>query len=139
MHQLTLSINSVGVLGAGGVTNSNPEGWRDIFWIQAAFHLATTLGLLFFYFPQRRSDYPKMSFKGYMWALDPIGSLLFITSATLMLLALDWAGGAYAWSDIHVAVPLSIGLVMLVAFGLYGKLSRRSIYTCTHGLMIAFI
>ncbi|MCJ1296446.1 hypothetical protein MMC34_008012 [Xylographa carneopallida] len=106
----------LGVLGAGGVTNQNASGWRDIFWIQAAFHLATTLGLLFFYFPQRRSDYPKMSFKGYIWAIDPIGSLLFVTSATLMLLALDWAGGAYAWSDVHVAVPLAVGLAMLVAF-----------------------
>ncbi|MCJ1420476.1 hypothetical protein MMC32_006833 [Xylographa parallela] len=109
----------LGVLGAGGVTNTNASGWRDIFWIQAAFHLTTTLGLLFFYFPQRRSDYPKMSFKGYLWAIDPIGSLLFITSATLMLLALDWAGGAYAWSDVHVAVPLAVGLALLVAFGVY--------------------
>ena len=107
------------------MTNTNASGWRDIFWIQAAFHLATTLGLLFFYFPQRRSDYPKMSFKGYLWAIDPIGSLLFITSATLMLLALDWAGGAYAWSDVHVAVPLAVGLAMLVAFCGYGTYSKQ--------------
>lgn len=63
-----------------------------------------------------------MSLKGYIWACDPIGSFMFITSATLLLLALDWAGGAYAWSDIHVAIPLSLGCALLVAFGLYGKL-----------------
>lgn len=36
-----------------------------------------------------------MSLRQYVWAIDPIGSVLFVSSATLMLLALDWAGGAY--------------------------------------------
>ena len=57
---------------------------------------------------------------GYVWACDPIGSLLFIGSATLLLLALDWAGGAYAWSDVHVAAPLGVGLGLLLLFCLYG-------------------
>ena len=109
-----------GGLGAGAVTNSYEEGWRYIFWIQAAFHGATALGLLAFYWPPK-SEYGKMSFKATFWSFDPIGSVLFITSATLMLLALDWAGGTYAWSDAHVAAPLTIGMVLLVAFVLYGK------------------
>ena len=117
----------IGVLGAGGVTNVNASGWRDIFWIQAAFHLATSLGLLFFYHPKRRSDYPKLSLKGIFWACDPIGSFFFVSSAALLLLALDWAGGAYAWSDAHVAAPLGVGFGMLVLFCLYGEFfdSRR--------------
>lgn len=86
----------VGVLGAGGVTNTNPSGWRGIFWMQAAFHLATSIGIWAFYWPPRRSDYGRLSFKQIMWAIDPIGSVLFAASAALMLLALDWAGGAYA-------------------------------------------
>ncbi|EXJ61668.1 hypothetical protein A1O7_02097 [Cladophialophora yegresii CBS 114405] len=109
----------VGGLGAGGVTNASPDGWRDIFWMQAAFHLATFLGLFFFYHPTRRSDYPKMSFRQYVWAIDPIGSSLFVVACTLLLLALDWAGGAYEWSDAHVAAPLGIGCGFLVLFCLY--------------------
>ncbi|KAI1280184.1 major facilitator superfamily domain-containing protein [Xylaria sp. FL0933] len=110
----------VGSLGAGAVTNVSAAGWRYIFWIQAAFHGITSLGLLLFYFPPKESHArPKMSIRDYLWACDPIGSSLFISSATLLLLALDWAGGAYAWSNTHVAVPLSLGLVLLVGFAGY--------------------
>jgi len=107
------------VLGAGAVTNTDAGGWRTIFWMQAAFYLVTSLGLLLFYWPPRRSDYPKMSLWGYIWSCDPIGSLLFMPGATLTLLAFDWSGGAYHWSNIHVIVPLTIGLSLLLVFCLY--------------------
>lgn len=61
-----------------------------------------------------------MSLKNIIWACDPIGSFLFIVSATLMLLAMDWAGGVFPWHDPHVVAPLTIGLVTAIAFGLYG-------------------
>ncbi|KAK8115515.1 MFS general substrate transporter [Apiospora sp. TS-2023a] len=109
----------VGTLGSGAVTNVNAGGWRYIFWMQAAFHGVTFLGLALFYWPSSNIEYPKMTLNEYIWACDPIGSLLCVTSVTLMLLALDWLGGAYESSDPHVVVPLSIGLVCLVAFALY--------------------
>ncbi|KAI6800267.1 aldolase [Hortaea werneckii] len=109
----------LGGLSAGGLTNRNADGWRGIFWMQAAFHLATSLGLLAFYWPKRHPDYPRLALQDLFWAIDPIGSFLFVTAATLMLLALDWGGGAYPWSDAHVAAPLGIGLGMLLLFSLY--------------------
>jgi len=87
--------------------------------MQAALHLATSAGLFVFYWPKRRSDYPKMTMKEIIWAIDPIGSLLFVGAATLLLLALDWAGGAYPWHDVHVAAPLGVGLGLLILFCLY--------------------
>lgn len=66
-----------------------------------------------------------MSVKDYIWACDPIGSVLFISSSTLILLALDWAAGTYPWSDAHVVAPLVIGCVLLIIFGLYGKHPHR--------------
>ncbi|KAI0095896.1 MFS general substrate transporter [Daldinia grandis] len=109
----------IGSLGAGAVTNVDAGGWRYIFWMQAAFHGITALGLFCLYWPPKHTEYPKMSLRDYIWACDPIGSVLFVGSATLMLLGLDWAGGAYAWSNPHVAVPVGLGLALLVSFALY--------------------
>jgi len=63
-----------------------------------------------------------MGFKEWMWACDPVGSLLLVAAATLMLLALNWAGGAYPWSNPHVCANLVVGIVLFIAFCLYGKL-----------------
>lgn len=103
------------------MTNVNQEGWRYIFWMQAAFHGATSLGLFLFYWPPKNLEYPNMRAKDYIWACDPIGSFLFISGATLTLLALNWAGGAYAWSGARVAAPLVVGLVLLLVFAGYGE------------------
>lgn len=116
-----LCLHSVGGLGAGAVTNVSSDGWRYIFWMQAAFHGATSLGLFLFYWPSKNLEYPKMTLKDYIWACDPIGSFLFISSATLLLLSLDWAGGAFAWADPHVAVPLALGLALMLVFAAYGE------------------
>ena len=106
---------------AGAVTNVDAGGWRYIYWMQAAFHGLSSLGLYCFYWPPKNIEYPKMSFMDYVWACDPIGSFLFIGSATLMLLALDWADGTYAWSDSEVAAPLGVGCGLLLLFALYGE------------------
>ncbi|KAH7126497.1 major facilitator superfamily domain-containing protein [Dactylonectria estremocensis] len=109
----------IGSLGAGAVTNVNASGWRYIFWMQAAFHGATSLGLFLFYWPPKRLEHPRLSVKDILWACDPVGSVLFISSVSLMLLALNWSGGTYPWSDAHVIAPLAVGLALLVMFGLY--------------------
>ncbi|KAK9775830.1 putative Major facilitator superfamily (MFS) profile domain-containing protein [Seiridium cardinale] len=109
----------LGVLASGALTNIDAGGWRYIFWLQAAFHLMTSLGLLLFYWPGEHTEYPKMALRDYVWACDPVGSFLFLCSTTLMLLALDWASGDYAWSSATVAAPLTIGIVLLVLFFIY--------------------
>lgn len=120
-----LTYHSVGSLGAGSLTNTGTEGWRNVFWVQAALHGVLVLMLLFLYYPPKRSDYPKMKFTEYLWCLDPIGCLFFISGSTLVILALDWTGGTYPWSNAHVGAPLGIGLALLICFGLYGKSTVR--------------
>ena len=62
-----------------------------------------------------------MSFMQYVWACDPIGSLLFIIATTMLLLGLNWGGGAYAWDSSRVIAGLVVGFVCLAAFCVYGK------------------
>ncbi|KAJ7043033.1 MFS general substrate transporter [Mycena alexandri] len=114
----------VGVLGSGGVTNLNPSGWRNIFWMQAAFHGMTAVGLLGFYWPPP-SNYPRLTLRQLVWACDPIGSLLMTAGTTLLLLAFDWAGGTFLWHDAHVIGPLVTGAILLLFFGLYEWLGRE--------------
>ncbi|KAF1828734.1 MFS general substrate transporter [Decorospora gaudefroyi] len=109
----------IGTLIAGAVTNISPTGWRNIFWIQVGMHGLTSIGLFAFYWPKKRTDYPRMTFKQWTWACDPIGCFLLVSSALLMLLALNWAGGRYPWSDPHVCATLTVGIVLLFAFGFY--------------------
>ena len=77
--------------------------------------------MLGLYFPARQSDYPKMRLSEYLWTADPVGSICFMSGTTLVLLALDWTGGTYPWHNVHVGVPLGIGLGLLVVFCIYGK------------------
>jgi Fungal trichothecene efflux pump (TRI12) len=119
--------HSVGGLSAGKLTNRGPSGWRDVYWLQAALHLSNSLLFFIAYFPPRKSDYERqrLSWKEYLWCLDPIGTFVFIAGATLVILALDWAPDTYAYSNPHVAVTLAIGLLLLVIFGLYGRLAVK--------------
>ena len=82
--------------------------------------MATFIGLVALYHPVRRSEYAKSSIREFIWSMDPIGSLLFVVGCTLMLLALDWAGGSYPWKSTHVLIPLCLGGVIMIVFGLYG-------------------
>ncbi|OJD29210.1 mfs general substrate transporter [Diplodia corticola] len=118
------SAGIIGQLSAGAYTNMSPSGWRYIFWTQAAFHLTSALGFLLFYWPPRHTDFPRMKLTEYIWACDPIGSVLFIGSSTTILLALDWAAGTYPWSSAHVIGPLVTGCVLLIAFCLYELFAR---------------
>ncbi|KAI2601865.1 MFS general substrate transporter [Hypoxylon sp. NC1633] len=119
LRALAQGLNGIGSFGAGAVTNVNAGGWRYIFWMQAAFHNITLVRLFCFHWPPKHVEYPRMLLRYYIWVCDPIGSTLSVGSATLLLLALDWAGGAYAWSSPHVSVPLALGLVLLVSFALH--------------------
>ena len=87
--------------------------------MQAAFHLTTSIGLFAFYHPKRHPDYPRLSLKQILWEIDPIGSVLFVSATTLLLLGFNWAGGSYTWSNPHVVAPMVVGFVLLLCFALY--------------------
>ena len=48
--------------------------------------------------------------------LDPFGTLTFLPSIVCLLLALQWGGSKYSWSDTHVIVLLVLCGVLFIAF-----------------------
>ena len=51
--------------------------------------------------------------------IDYGGQLLFLWGLGLLILALTWAGGSYAWGSAHVLAPLVVGAVLAVSWIAY--------------------
>lgn len=51
-----------------------------------------------------------------IWQLDPIGTILFVPSIVCLLLALQWGGTTYTWSDGRVVALLVLFAVLLILF-----------------------
>lgn len=58
----------------------------------------------------------KVSIKEQIHQLDPIGTVIFIPSITCLLLALQWGGINYAWSDGRIIALLVLAAVLFIAF-----------------------
>ena len=54
--------------------------------------------------------------------VDWIGSIIFIGSATGLILAISWGGVQYPWSSFHTLVPLILGIAGLVGFYFYEEM-----------------
>ncbi|KAG4411839.1 hypothetical protein IFR04_015023 [Cadophora malorum] len=59
------------------------------------------------------------SLKGFLYDCDPIGSVLYVCGASLLLLGLNWSGGTYSWGSAQVLAPFITGVALLIGFGLY--------------------
>jgi len=51
--------------------------------------------------------------------IDYFGGLLSISGLLLLNMGLQWGGYQYPWKGVHVLVPLILGAVLLIAFGLW--------------------
>lgn len=52
-------------------------------------------------------------------AIDFFGAFLALAGSALLVLALTWAGGEYAWQSAHVIATLVIGIVVSLCFVLW--------------------
>ncbi|KAJ2361649.1 hypothetical protein H4S01_005175 [Coemansia sp. RSA 2610] len=89
--------------------------WELMFWASVPFTLAALLTVAILL----RIPRAQGTFASRIARIDIIGSLLFISGAVLLALALLWGGRAFAWSSAQVVCPLAIGAAVLVLFILY--------------------
>ena len=96
------------------------DGWRNIFWLQCGLHVLTAIGFFLTYWPRQVTRSTDRSIKAIFWRFDLIGTALYMVSVSILLLALNWAGGTYPWKSPHVLAPLILGVVLLFTFAIYG-------------------
>lgn len=93
--------------------------WRWCFWINLPIG-GLTIILLILLLPASNHNRTEEELKALnmtlvekFWRLDPIGTLFFLPSIVCLLLALQWGGATYAWSDGRI-------IALWVVFGVLG-------------------
>ncbi|EXJ84689.1 hypothetical protein A1O3_05359 [Capronia epimyces CBS 606.96] len=102
----------VGPIVGGGL--ATPTLWRWVFYIM--FPLA---GIGLVCVPLFVRLKPSSSWTDMVTRVDWLGGILFICSATAVLIAVSWGGTQEPWGSWRTVVPLAVGAVGLVATSLW--------------------
>ncbi|KAK5090598.1 hypothetical protein LTR05_000773 [Lithohypha guttulata] len=102
----------------GGAFTDGP-GWRWCFYINLPLGAITCLAIgLLFKSPTRKLE-AKVPFTQRVKQLDLVGTSLFITGIVVVLLALQWGGTKYPWSDWRIILLFVLfGIITIVFIGL---------------------
>ncbi|KAI4128159.1 MAG: hypothetical protein LQ338_002861 [Usnochroma carphineum] len=85
--------------------------WRWCFYINLPLGAVTVVGIAIFFKSPKRQKQESIGFQARFRQFDPIGTTLFIPAIICLLLALQWGGSKYAWSNGRI-------IALLVIFGL---------------------
>jgi MFS family permease len=95
--------------------------WRYVGLVIGVLSLIAMVILAIFYKPPPRQNSVGLTKKQVLGRIDWIGAVLGIGGITTFLVGLNWGGQDYAWSSAHVIATLTVGLVALLAFGIWEK------------------
>ena len=100
-----------------GAAFSEYASWRWIGWINLPLVAISAVGAVFFMHLKPMDEPLRSRFA----KLDWIGMVLFTIGCVAFSLPLSWGGSLYPWSSWRTIVPLVIGFVVLVVFGIYER------------------
>lgn len=99
--------------------SSNPDSLVAQ-WFQAALWAATTIALFVGYQPPKRhTNLDHLSFWRKISCIDLIGCGLLTAGLTLFITGTSLGGGLYTWTNVRTVSTMVIGIVTLIAFGIY--------------------
>ncbi|KAF2117957.1 major facilitator superfamily transporter [Lophiotrema nucula] len=98
----------------GGAFTGSSATWRWCFYINLPLGAITILAVIFFV--QLEEKKRRLSWRETFFNLDPMGTLLFLPCITCLLLALEWGGIKYPWSDGKIVALLTVFAILFIAF-----------------------
>ncbi|KAK5102675.1 hypothetical protein LTS08_003475 [Lithohypha guttulata] len=102
----------------GGAFTDGP-GWRWCFYINLPCGGAVfVLLVLFLHIPKEMLNRKPTTAREKVARLDPIGTLFFLPGITCLLLALQWGGVTYPWSESRIIALLCSSAILIVAFAI---------------------
>ncbi|KAE8383206.1 major facilitator superfamily domain-containing protein [Aspergillus bertholletiae] len=103
----------MGPLVGGAFTSS--VTWRWCFYLNLPIGAATIIFLFWVWNPPKL-DHEPASIGTHLQRLDPLGMLFFVPAMVSLLLALQWGGSAYSWSNGRIIALFVLFGVLILFF-----------------------
>lgn len=118
---ITAGLGAFGAICMGGalLRTNNLANYRIYLYVAAAIFLVAALGIGLLFNPLPREEQITMTTGEKLRRLDLVGYALFTPGIVLFSVALSWSRNPYPWSDARIIATFVIGVVSLIAFGIY--------------------
>ncbi|KAG9686977.1 major facilitator superfamily transporter, partial [Aureobasidium melanogenum] len=90
--------------------------WRWCFYINLPFGAVTGVFIIFFFHPTKSAKKLAVGWKNRLMDFDPAGTVVFLPMIICLLLALQWGGSTYAWSNGRIIALFVVFGVLCVIF-----------------------
>ncbi|KAI4103280.1 MAG: hypothetical protein L6R37_003908 [Teloschistes peruensis] len=90
--------------------------WRWCFYINLPLGAITVTGIAIFFKSPKREKQASIGFQARLKQFDPIGTLFFMPAIICLLLALQWGGAQYEWSNGRIIALFVIAGVLVTVF-----------------------
>lgn len=118
----SLPFSAFGLVIARNFVLHTSAGWRWCYYLNIILTGLVCVLLLIFYHPPSLEMLHARNRKSLITYLDLGGISIFTIALTLFILGLSWGGQNSPWKSGQVIGTVVVGAVLLIAFGLYGKL-----------------
>ncbi|KAH7032387.1 major facilitator superfamily transporter [Macrophomina phaseolina] len=90
--------------------------WRWCFYINLPIGAIQAIVVIFTVKQSVPPAKAALSLKDKLMQLDPLGNLCFVPGMVCLLIALQWGGSTYPWSNVRIIVLLVLAFLLLIAF-----------------------